>query len=161
VALRLGHLVTADRLHHVRRSQDAAVGDRRVHRRHLHRRDRLALADGEVAHRGAGVAAPRQDDPLLLAGKVDARRLAEAERLDPLGEAVGAERATDQVGADVARELEDLGDGQRLGPARLGVVDRAVVELEVDRRLNGVLGVTLPSCSAPATVTALNVEPGS
>ena len=28
-------------------------------------------------------------------------------------------------------------------------------------RVNGVVGVTLPSSSAPATVNALNVEPGS
>ena len=115
------------------RAQDAAVGDRRVGGDHLHRRDRLALAEREVGHRRARVLPPVQHDAALLAGKVDAGRLAEPEPVHPVVEPLGAELLADQVGADVARVLEDLGDGQRLVAVVLGVVDLPVGELE-DRR---------------------------
>ena len=45
----------ADPLDQLRLPEDAAVGDRRVAGDHLHRRHRLALADRQVAHRGARV----------------------------------------------------------------------------------------------------------
>ena len=119
--------------------QDAAVGDRRVGRDHLHRRDRLALAEREVGHRRPRVLPPVQDDAALLAGKVDAGGLAEAEPVNPVVELLGAELLPDQVGADVARVLEDLRDGQRLVAVVLGVVDLPVGELEhgrdVERRV--------------------------
>ena len=52
---------------------DAAVGDRRVGGRHLHRRHELALADRQVAHRGARVVVERQRQARFLARQVRRR----------------------------------------------------------------------------------------
>ena len=69
--------------------------------------------------------------PGALAREVDARLLAEAELLDPLLQARLAEqRARDRHRADVRRALEDLRDRHRLRPARLGVVDAPVGDLD-------------------------------
>ena len=78
----------------MRGAQHAAVGDRGVGDGHLHRRHGEALADREVAHRGAGVLGQRQHDAGLLAGQVGAGRRAEAEAPHPLVEALGAELST-------------------------------------------------------------------
>ena len=45
--------------------------------------------------------------------------------------------------------------------ALVRVVDPAVGDVDRVRQLNGVRRLTSPSESAPATVTSLNVEPGS
>ena len=73
---------------------------------------------------------PVQDDSLLLAGEVDAGGRAEPEPVHPVVEALWPELHPDLVGADVARDLEDLGDRQRLVAVGLGVVDLAVGDLE-------------------------------
>ena len=50
--------------------QDATVGDRRVRGDHLHRGDRLALAERQVGHRRARVLPPVQHDAALLSRQV-------------------------------------------------------------------------------------------
>ena len=96
----------------VRRPQDAAVGDRRVGGGDLDRRHRLALTERQVAHRRARVLGEGQDDPAVLAGQVDSGLGPEAEAMDPVVEAGRAELHADQVGADVAGDLEDLRDAE-------------------------------------------------
>ena len=128
-----------DLLDDVGGAQDAAVGDRRVGDRHLHRRDRDALADREVAHRGARVLGEREHDARLLARQVGAGRLAEAEAPHPLVELPGAEPEADLDRADVGGLLEDLARGQRDRAARVRLADHAVVEL--DRRRQAELRV--------------------
>ena len=127
-----GVALAVDLLDDVGGPQDAAVGDRRVGDRHLHRRDRDALADREVAHRGAGVLGEREHDAALLAREVGAGRLAEAEAPHPLVELLGAEPQADRDRADVGGLLEDLARGQRDRAARVRLADHAVIE--PDRR---------------------------
>ena len=62
---------------------DALVRERGVHRRHLDRRHRDPLADRDVADRRAGPALAAAARSRALAREVDARRLAEAEPVDP------------------------------------------------------------------------------
>ncbi len=134
-----GH--AADGLDDVRRAQHAAVGDRRVGGAHLDRRDRDALADRQVAHRGARVLRQRQHDAALLAGEVDAGRLAEAELAHPVVEALGLQLLADLDRADVAGDLEDVarragdpGPRVRLADLAVGDVDRRrEAELRVRR----------------------------
>src|ERR1019366_9808692 len=73
----------SNRAHDVWRTQDSAVGDRRVRARHLDRRDELALADREVAHGGARVAVERQDLTRFIAGQLDAGGRPEPEPVHP------------------------------------------------------------------------------
>ena len=118
------HVVDEMRLH-----PHAAIRDRCVHRRELHRGHRDALTDRHVADRRARPV--RGEDPRALAREVDPCLPAEAELLDPpLQARLAEERARDGDRADVGRALQDLRDGHRLGAARLGVVDAAVGDLD-------------------------------
>ena len=56
---------------------------------------------------------------------------------------------------------EDLRNGVVDGAALLGVVDDAVGDVQRYGRVKRVVGETIRSVSAPATVISLNVEPGS
>src|SRR3712207_4383302 len=125
-ALRDLRRAAVDGLHDPRRLEDPAVGDRGVRARHLHRRDADALADRQVAHRRAGVLLQREHLTDLLAGQVDAGRLAEAEAADPLVEAPRADLHADLDRADVARLGEDLARRERHVAARVRLADRPV-----------------------------------
>ena len=103
-----------------------AVGDRGVADGHLHRRDRQALADRQVAHRRARVLLEVEQDAALLAGQVDAGRAAEAEAADPGVEPLGAESQADHDRADVGGLLEDLARGERPVAGVVGLADLAV-----------------------------------
>ena len=133
----LGSAAAVDATHEMRRAQDAAVGDRAVELGDLHRRDRLALADREVAHRGARVVLELRDDALLLAREVGAGELAEAELADVVVKALLAEPLTDHDRADVVGLGQDVARGHR-GPATLlGVLDRAVGDDDLRRQVEG------------------------
>ena len=95
----------------------AAIGEDAVGRRHLQRRHRDSLPDGDVADRRARPLLGREDDALCLAGEVDAGRLAEPEALDPLTQARLLQLEGDRDDADVRRLRQDLRDGHRLRAA--------------------------------------------
>ena len=116
-------------VHDVRTHHHAVVGDRGVGRRHLDRRDRLALADRQVAERRAGVLVRVQHDARRLAREVHARRLPEAERPHPLVEADRTEALADLHGTHVRGLSEDLLHLEGDVAPRLGVLDRAVGHL--------------------------------
>ena len=71
-----------------------------------------------------------KDDPALLARQVDAGRRAESEPVDPVVEPALPELHTDLVRADVARDAQDVRDGQRLVAVTLSVVDLTVGDLQ-------------------------------
>ena len=133
MAGRLLGLLAADGRDDVRRAQDAAVGDRGVARRHLHRRDRDALADRQVAHRRARVVLQRQHESLLLAGQVDAGRLAEAPLWIQASNGAVLSLWAISTAPMFEEYLEDVADRPRLIAVGLGVLDLAVGDLE-DRR---------------------------
>ena len=135
-----GRRLAADGLDDPRRAQDAAVGDRGVGGRHLHRRDRLALADRQVAHRGVRVVLAREHDAGLLAGQVDAGGLAEAEAPHPLVEAGRPHRQADLDRADVGGLLDDLRRGQRPVGLVVRLADRPVGDLDLRGQLERLVG---------------------
>ena len=69
----------AETLDDVRPRPDSAVGNCRIRRGHLHRRDRDPLADRHVADRRARPLVGREHDAPALAGEVDPGPAAEAE----------------------------------------------------------------------------------
>ena len=104
-------------------------------------------------------------DPALLAGQVDAGRAAEAEAVDPVARR-GRPRACCSRSAIVIAPT--LIDCDRICAVVSVTQPRSSASWIVRSatwigggRLNDVSGVTTPSVSAPATVNALNVEPGS
>ena len=154
--------LAADRLDDVRRAEDPAVGDRRVRGRHLHRRDRLALA------RTAGCPST-SPSTATSAGRSPAprpagrRRSASRTRTGEPSSRTAARRASSR--SRRRRCCSRRGGcwrptaSRRRGPRRRGSGGRRPGAAE--GLSNTVFGVTSPSCSAPATVIALNVDPGS
>ena len=158
---RLAHAAAGDRAHDVRRAQDAAVGDRGVRARHLHRRDELALADRQVAHRGARVLVERRA-PGPVPRPAGRRRWARRSRsgAPSVLKRAAPSRSADLDRADVARAGEDLRGRERFFGVFGVVVDRAVGDLDLVGDVERVSGVIRPSCRAPETVTDLERRAG-
>ena len=149
-------------LDEVRRRQTPPFAIAAYARSHLERRDRDALADRHVADRRARPLLERQHDPGLSPGKSTPVVLAEAEPVDP------ATRAAPRRAAARCVIVPTFEDCARICatvivsvPRVLGLVDDAVGDLDRRRERERVVGVTRLSSSAAATVTILNVEPGS
>ena len=121
----------------VRGSQDPAVGDRVIDLGHLDRRDELALADRQVAHRRSRVFVQRQGHARFLAGQFHAGGRAEAEAMHPFVEAFRAIERADLDRADVARAREDLRGGERFFGMFGVVVDRPVGDLDLIGDIEG------------------------
>ena len=115
----------------VGRPEDPAVGDGGVGGDHLHRRDELALADRQVAHRGARVLLQRQHQAPFFAGEPGPGGRAEAEAVDPVVEARSALDFADLDRADVARARQDFADRERFLGVFGVVVDGPVGDLDL------------------------------
>ena len=99
-------------------------------------------------------------DARRLVGQLDPGALPEAELAQPGVVALAPEAIADLGRADVARELDHLGERQ---PAvRMRVVNRPLAERASrrSRRTARSVGLTMPCSIALAARIALNVEPG-
>ena len=151
----------ADAAHEVRLHPDAVVPDRGVDGSHLEWGYRDPLSDRDVADGRARPLLEREHEPGTLAGEVDAGRLAEAELVDPAGEALLSELLRERDCADVG------GDSRICATVNVWVARpweswmiRSATWIEYGS-VNGVDGLTRPSDRTPVTVTSLKVDPGS
>ena len=120
----------AQRQHHVRPVEQAAIGDGRHGGDHLHRRDADFLPHGDRAHRnGRPVFQPPQQ-AAIFAGQVDSGQAAESVGADVVVEFGRAEPQADLDGAHVARMRQNLRHREQaiglvIADAMAGDVDRA------------------------------------
>ena len=123
------------RLDEPRRDHHAAVRDRLVHRRHLHRGHADALADRDGADRRRRPAATWEDDARRLAREVEPGPPPEPVPADPVHEEWLSDDLRDGVGADVRRLLEDLRRVVGDRPAPDVVVDELVADADLPRQV--------------------------
>ena len=90
---------------------------------------------GRLPIDGPGVLVARQDEARLLARQLDLRGPAEAEAPHPVVEAVGAEPLADLDRPDVRGLREDLRGREVDRPARVGLLDDAVGDLDRRRQV--------------------------
>ena len=112
--------------HDPRLPVDAAAGDGADPRDHLQRGHRDPLPERDVGEPDVAPLVDRPHDARALAWQADSCGVPEPEPPERFGEGVTPEAARDLGGADVARELEHLGDGQHAVSVR--VVDRVLAD---------------------------------
>ena len=155
---------SADVVDEVRLHPDAAVRDRRVRGRHLDRRDRDALADRDVADRRARPAARAAARcPALSPGKSIPVGCPKPKRAIQRPSRCGPSSSASVI-VPTFDECERIwATRHRLGrrAARRRGSTRSATWIVVRQRERRRSASTRPSESAPATVTSLNVEPGS
>ena len=162
-ARRRARVVPVDAVDEMRLHEHAAVRDRRVRARHLHRRHCDAVADRDGADRRARPLVERQGEARRLAGEVDAGLRAEAEARRPSD---ASRPAPSRSAIVIVPMFDDCSTicctVRRSVAADVRLVDHAVGDLdrrrEAERRARRD-DVVLRA--PPAIVTSLKVEPGS
>ena len=138
----------------------AAVGDRAVCRRHLHRRDREALADRQVADRRARVLLSQRGTIPCARRELDPGRRSRSRTGGPSGEMPRPSVIADLHRADVRGLGEDVRRPRASRTAVVRLADHAVGDLDLRREVERVFGRDLCSWTR-RDGEALNVEPGS